>query len=102
MIENLSQEKFAENLKTKFRVVHDGEHQIELELDEVKVFAAGPNEQQGLERFSLFFYGPDDILLQQQTVRLAHEQMGEFYIFIVPVGRDDRGYIYEAVFNFAK
>ncbi|HZI18131.1 MAG TPA: hypothetical protein VEY09_05990 [Pyrinomonadaceae bacterium] len=101
MIENLSQEKFAENLKTKFRVVHDGERHIELELNEVKPFQAGPGEQQGMERFSLFFYGPGEVLLHQQTVRLAHERMGEFYIFIVPVGRDDRGHLYEAVFNYS-
>jgi hypothetical protein len=102
MIENLTREKFTENLKTKFRVIHNGERPIDLELDEIKEFKAGPNDQHGLERFSLFFYGPSDLLIHQQTIRLAHERMGEFYIFIVPVGQDERGHIYEAVFNYSK
>jgi len=102
MIENLTREKFAENLKTNFRVVHEGERLIDLELVEVKEFTPGPNDQEGLERFSLFFHGPGDVMLHQQTVRLAHERMGEFYIFLVPVSRDERGHLYEAVFNYSK
>lgn len=102
MMENLTAEKFAEHVGTRFRVIHDGERRIELELDEVQPFKAGPTEQQDMERFSLFFYGPGDTLIHQQTVRLAHERMGEFYIFIVPVARDERGHRYEAVFNYSK
>lgn len=102
MIENLTEANFAQHLKTKFRVVHDGERQIELELDEVEGYRGGKNEPPGMERFSLIFYGPPDIRIEQQTCRLAHEQMGEFYIFLVPIGRDERGHRYEAVFNYEK
>lgn len=99
MIENLTQEAFARNVKTKFRVVHDGERQYELELDAVEGYRGEPGGPRDLERFSLYFYGPADARIEQQTCRLAHEELGEMYVFLVPVGLDERGHRYEAVFN---
>ena len=45
------------------------------------------------------FYGPADVYLPQYNYPLEHERMGRIAIFLVPVGRDDRGFRYEAVFN---
>ena len=33
---------------------------------------------------------------------LEHDQMGEFEIFLVPVSQSERGFRYEAVFNYFK
>jgi hypothetical protein len=33
---------------------------------------------------------------------MEHEQMGEFEIFLVPIARDENGFLYEAVFNYYK
>jgi hypothetical protein len=55
-----------------------------------------------MERFSVFFSGPGDCYLPQKAYPLEHDQMGAFDIFLVPIGRDDRGYNYEAVFNYFK
>lgn len=102
MPSNLTAEAFAENLNTKFRVRVESPRPVELELTEVKVYNAGENEHGGMERFSLFLHGPGDLYLPQHTYALEHASMGELDLFIVPVGRDERGFLYEVVFNYFK
>ena len=99
MPSNLTAEAFAENLNTKFRVRGATEEPVELELVEVKGYHPGPNEEGGMERFSLFLTGPGDIYLPQHTYALEHPSMGELELFVVPVGRDEAGFHYEVVFN---
>ena len=102
MPSNLTAEAFAENLNTKFRVRAESPRPVELELNEVKVYSAGENEQGGMERFSLFLTGPGDIYLPQHTYALEHPSMGELELFVVPVSRDAGGLHYEIVFNYFK
>jgi Domain of unknown function (DUF6916) len=97
-----SAESFSRHLNTKFKVKFESSEPVELELVEVAVRKIEPNEQAGMERFSTFFYGPADYFLPQQTYELAHQEMGEMYLFIVPIGQDQRGIRYEAVFNLFK
>jgi hypothetical protein len=49
--------------------------------------------------FSLIFIGPGDMILPQRLYQLTHEEMGEVTIFLVPIGKDDRGVLYQAIFN---
>ncbi len=101
MTATLTEEEFSKHLNTTFHVIFpDG--QLDLELDEVKSYAKKAVEHQGMERFSLFFQGPIQPKLPQYSYTLQHDQMGEFEIFLVPVGRADRGFRYEAVFNYFK
>jgi hypothetical protein len=53
-----------------------------------------------MERFSVFFDGPADLLLPTQTYLLRHEQMGELELFLGANSRDANGIRYEAVFNY--
>lgn len=49
--------------------------------------------------FSILFHGPGDRLLEQRTYYFEHRELGEFPLFIVPVGPlTDEAY-YEAIFN---
>ena len=97
----LTEKEFSQHLNTKFQLkLTDGE--LTLELVEVQGYPAGPNERGGMERFSVFFDGPGDVRLPQHIYQLAHERMGEFEIFLVPVSGDAQGYRYEAVFNYFK
>ncbi|HWS55467.1 MAG TPA: hypothetical protein VN228_15120 [Pyrinomonadaceae bacterium] len=102
MSAKLTGEEFSRHLNTKFRVRQGAAEPFELELVEVKGRPSGPNEQQGMERFSAFFRGPAHLQLAQQTVPLTHERMGDLDIFLVPIGRDEQGFTYEAVFNYFK
>jgi hypothetical protein len=94
-IEGLSQESFAENLNTKFRLPVQSGEPLELELIEV----APGTPLEGVERFSLVFRGPLGFALRQSTYRLEHERLGALDIFLVPIARDAEGFSYEAVFN---
>lgn len=98
----LTEKEFLQHLNTKFRVNVDAAQPVELELVEVKGYESKANEQAGLERFSVFFSGPAEFLLPQHTYALMHEKMGKFDIFLVPIGRGERGFRYEAVFNYKK
>ena len=101
----LSEDEFSKHVNTKFRLkltTTDNEPQVDLELAEVKGYAKKAEEHSGMERFSAFFDGPGDVQLLQGVYSLTHDQMGEFEIFLVPIARDERGFRYEAVFNYFK
>jgi hypothetical protein len=83
-------------LKTTFRIPLESPSVAELELIEVVETTATPRQQQ----FSLFFRGPLEYLLPQGTYHMEHEKMGAIDLFIVPVGREQDGFRYEAVFNY--
>jgi hypothetical protein len=57
----------------------------------------GPDGEERLQ-FSLVFQGPATQLLPQGTYRLAHAELGELELFLVPIGRDADGTRYEAAF----
>jgi hypothetical protein len=93
-------EDFRQHLGTKFGVRVETPRPLELELSEVIDYKPQANEHDGMERFSLFFYGPADVMLKQGTFTLEHPAMGEIILFMVPVGRDPQGFRYEVVFNY--
>jgi hypothetical protein len=43
------------------------------------------------ECFSLVFHGPDRPLLEQYNYRVEHPALGEFPLFLVPIGPDAQG-----------
>ena len=98
---SLTENEFLQHLNTKFRFKLDTQ-QVELELIEVKGYAGSPQEQSGMERFSVYFDGPADPSLPQRAYTVEHEQMGTFDLFIVPLARQQQGCRYEAVFNYFK
>jgi hypothetical protein len=102
MRDKLSQETFSELLNTAFQVKLDTPGPVDLELTEVKNHRGENREQDGTVQFSVFFTGPTNIFLPQGIYTLAHERMGAFDIFLVPVGRDENSFRYEAVFNYLK
>lgn len=96
MSELLTKEAFAENLNTKFSIQLEDSKAAELELIEV-VEASSTSRQR---QFSVFFRGPLEYMLPQGTYHMEHEKMGALDLFIVPVGREQDGFRYEAVFNY--
>lgn len=100
----LTESEFSKHVNTRFQVNVDAPEPVDLELTEVKTYANKdkPGEQGGMERFSLYFYGPANIFLPQATYSVTHQQMGDCYLFLVPIAQDQRGFRYEAVFNYYK
>lgn len=68
---------------------------IELVLASAADMGAGTREGGA---FSLYFHGPADPMLLQAIHELKHDELGEFGLFLVPVGRTDDGFEYEAAF----
>lgn len=95
MGDSLTYQTFAQYLNTKFQVQVDAAQSVDLELTEVSELKASP----GQEQFTLVFRGPDNLYLGQGTREFDHDQMGRCDLFIVPIGKDEKGYYYEAVFN---
>jgi|SRR5580765_7504337 len=100
MSADLTEKEFARHLNTKFKT-NLGDQTIELELSEVKNYLPQENEQGGMERFSVFFDGPNTYL-PQRVYSFEHEAMGQFEIFLVPIAQNGDAFRYEAVFNYFK
>jgi hypothetical protein len=92
-------DNFSKHLNTKFSVNITPSDAIDIELVAVDVRKLEPIESAEMERFSTVFYGPAEKFLPQQTYDLVHPEMGDIQLFLVALGKDQRGYRYEAVFN---
>jgi hypothetical protein len=86
---------YAEQLHSHFRHVTEDAQTIELELVNVILKDSPP----GHEQFSLTFRGPKHMSPAQKTYRLEHDRFEASDIFLVPVGQDQDGIYFEAVFN---
>jgi hypothetical protein len=93
--DDLTHAKFADKLNSTFQAHLGPSEPIAMTLIEVSELRESPRQ----ERFSLLFRGPLDKPLPQFLYRMEHEQIGVFELFLVPVGQDDSGLHYEAVFN---
>jgi hypothetical protein len=70
---------------------------LELRLSDVR--SNGLRGGDGRTQFSVHFRGPRDPILPQMIYRLENPGTGVLELFLVPIGRDDAGVIYEAVFT---
>lgn len=97
MLQDLTPASFEAHLGTPFRIHYGGEAPLEVVLYEVVPHErhAGPREQP----FTVRFRGPRQWLLPQRIYKLEHDRMGTMDIFLVPIGPDETGMRYEAVFN---
>jgi hypothetical protein len=91
-------EDFKDHVGSVFTATYPDIAPIPLTLDQAAPLTNyGQNAKR--EPFSLMFIGPGDVMLLQRMHRLKHDKMGELEIFLVPVGKNERGYLYQAVFN---
>jgi hypothetical protein len=98
MDEQLTCDSFADFLGSSFSVALDSDETMELELVEAETYPNG-EEQGGRQPFALVFRGALDRVLPQRMYQLEHEAMRPQEIFLVPIGPDEQGQRYEAVFN---
>lgn len=94
-LEKLHKDRFAEYLHGEFQVVDDPANEFAIRLVEVSGRTSSPHQ----EVFALVFHGSEKRFLNQGIHKLRHNHMGEIDIFLVPVGRDQHGFHYEAIFN---
>ena len=68
-------------------------------LDLVDVYRPSGPPSGGRQLFSLALRGPRQPVLPQQAYTLTNETLGSLEIFLVPIGSDEAGVRYEAVFG---
>jgi hypothetical protein len=97
MLDKVTKETFEPITGQVFQLaLGDGRH-VPLEL--AAVLGTGLQGAASREQFSLHFRGPSTPMLSQQIYRLVHSDLGILDLFLVPIGRDAAGMIYEAVFT---
>jgi hypothetical protein len=99
MLESFTLATFSGRLGDTFQVTPGVGPPVDLELVEVSACRAGGVRTGRSEPFSLIFRGPRVPALPQQTYPMIHEAIGAFDLFIVPLGPDQQGMLYEAVFG---
>jgi len=95
MTQELTRDDYAANLNTDFVVEFNPEMKITMQLIE----ATEVLERFRQRTYSLLFQAPADTPIAQGMLNIEHEKLGQFNIFLVPVGKDDRGVLFESVFN---
>ena len=98
-LNNLTHVQFEDCLYQSFHVECANADPVKTELIEIEkhgTFNPGSHQRQS---FSLIFRGPMEPLLPQKTHVLKNETMGNLEIFLVPIGPDDQGMRYEAIFT---
>lgn len=94
---------FWPHVGTAFSVRLPGDRDVALQLESVANVAAEAGEDGGDHEFSLFFTDATNALaapLSQGAYALRHAQLGEQFIFLVPIAQNAAGgHRYQACFN---
>ncbi|MDZ3832817.1 MAG: hypothetical protein U0S50_13535 [Sphingopyxis sp.] len=76
-----------------------GEASMPLTLVEAKPMAVQPFPGMLREPFALVFRAASQVVLPQKLYRVSNPTIGALDIFLVPVGQDGQGTLYQAVFS---
>ncbi|HEY3762547.1 MAG TPA: hypothetical protein VGN23_12445 [Verrucomicrobiae bacterium] len=96
-LDQLTPVNFSRLLNLRFRVCLDAANTLEAEL--IEVTPGHAMKDTPYENFSLLFNGPRHPVLPQGIYGFEQDNLGRFELFIVPVGQNQNGTQYQAVFN---
>lgn len=96
-LEDLRLETFEPHVGSRFDVTA-GDGTLAFDLTDTRALGAA---RPGYARapFGLTFRGAGPQKLPQAIYRLEHPALGALEIFLVPIGRDGDGFLYEAIFT---
>jgi hypothetical protein len=101
-LKNLEASYFTGYLNQNFSITADSGEQLEAELSQVTVLEthqAAASQEKRRQPFSVVFTGPTEPVLPQGICLIMHEKLEPLSLFIVPIGPDEKGMRYEAIFN---
>ncbi|WP_147426655.1 DUF6916 family protein [Trinickia fusca] len=87
---------FRPYVDTSFSTHSPDNREVALLLESI---TNGAMENSGYHSFSLFFADESSAPLPQGGYRLQHAQLGEQFIFLVPIAKTANGHRYQACFN---
>jgi len=98
-LSTITLEDFESCIGQIFMATPENGEGIEIELFEVKLIGT-INPQAATHRpLSVLFRGPFEPILSQQTCRVENTTFGAHLLFLVPIGPDENGMVYDATFN---
>lgn len=96
-MELMTVEQFAGCVNETFHAaLNEGE--IEFVLVEARLLNK-PLPDQPRAAFTLLFRNTALFLFPQQIYQMRHPKIGEVGIFLVPIAREQQGFLYQAIFN---
>lgn len=102
MLDTFTIDTFRRHLGEEFRIaVHqDGNLTVRLTSAEDLTERSGAGSSTSRRTpFSLLFHGPAEDYLRQGTYLIRHDAIGEFPLFLVPLGPEQGRMRYEAIFT---
>jgi hypothetical protein len=99
MLETLTIETFQPRIGELFYIVVDEETRLPTKLTEVHPWGEGAAAGRDRVPFSLVFHTVPQAVVPQAIYRVESESMEPMEIFLAPLGPDERGMRYEAVFT---
>ena len=102
MLETFTLETFRRHVGEDFYVAAGQQTNLTVRLTsaaDLSDKAVQDNRRTGRTPFSLLFHGPADTFIPQGTYTVRHQAMGEFPLFLVPLGPQDGHMRYEAIFT---
>jgi hypothetical protein len=99
MLDALTIDTFQPHLGEIFTLVVDEDTRIPLKLTDVSPWGPGASKDRPRVPFSLVFHTVPEAVVPQAIYRLESDTMEPMELFLVPLGPDERGMRYEAVFT---
>jgi hypothetical protein len=101
MLDKLTSADFSPHLNQKFRLSGNLLELLEVELIEVSNLSTkqstSPHDVKR-QPFSIVLVGPGEPVLPQGIYKVEHDNLGPLDLFLVPIGPNQKGMCYEAVF----
>lgn len=97
-VNEVTREAFEPYLDRTFRVSAGENLAFDAQLIEVSAVGETPGPT-GRQAFSVVLRGPENEAPEQAIYQVVHEELGSIELFLVPIGPDDKGMKYEAVFT---
>ncbi|HEX2052532.1 MAG TPA: hypothetical protein VHJ78_02245 [Actinomycetota bacterium] len=99
MLDSFTAETFRPLVGQTF-VLRAGGERLELQLAEVNLLGSAARVSESSRNpFSLLFHGPVEPVWGQRTYPVEIPALGEFDLFLVPIGPDGGAMRYEAIFT---
>jgi hypothetical protein len=100
MLEDLTPSSFEKLVGDQFSLTLGDQSRLDLELVSVTPGPSGGDDAESRrDPFSIIFRGPLEPVLPQRIYPLENQELGTLDLFIVPIGPDESGMQYEAVFG---
>ena len=96
----LTKQTFDNITDNKFDIYFNHDEPEVCDLIEVSSINASTVEEGQTQPFAVVFQAPKSTTIyEQNTIKINNTELGEIVLFLVPIGSDENGVRYEAVFT---